>query len=81
MMKLDNPFTKTGDKLVFSKVLDRYSSHCRNGNDEFTDFLDPNSMGLFANALKKHHVTPVIFGGYAIAERKLASLSIAKKYS
>ena len=68
-MKLDNPFTEPGDKLGFSKVLDKHAAHCKSGMDEFTDFLDPHSLGMFAKALEKRKAAHAIFGGYDGAER------------
>ena len=45
--------------------------HIRNGADEFTDFLDPKSIGIFLSELKKHRVEPIIYGGYATSERNM----------
>ena len=69
--KPDNPFTEPNDKLGFSKVLDKFSMHIKNGADEFTDFLDSKSIGIFLSALKKHRIEPIIYGGYASSERNM----------
>ena len=70
-IKPNNPFKEPNDKLEFSKVLDKYSMHIKKSADEFTDFLDPKSIGIFLSALKKHRIEPVIYGGYATSERNM----------
>ena len=69
--KPENPFTEPNDKLGFSKVLDKYSMHIKYGSDEFTDFLDPKSIGIFLDVLKKHRIELIIYGGYAKSERNM----------
>ena len=69
--KPNNPFIEPNDKLGFSKVLDKYSMHVKNGTDEFTEFLDPKSIGIFLCALKKHRIEPIIYGGHAASERSM----------
>ena len=78
-MKLNNPFAEPSDQLGFSKVLDKYVMYCKNGSDEFTDFLDPRSVVLFLRALKKHAIAPITFGGYASAERNMIGFISASK--
>ena len=70
-MKLNNPFSDPSDKLGFSKVLDKYAAFCKNGSNEFTDFLDPGSVALFTCALKKHMIVPTVYGGYNGSERNI----------
>ena len=79
MMKLLNPFTDSGDKLGFSKVLDKHVAHLKNGTNEFTDFLDPHSLAMYIGVLKKHMITPTVCGGYDGSERNMIGFTSAHK--
>jgi len=73
-MKIENPFKNTEDKLLFAKVLDKYTAAEKKRMQTNTDFLDPARCAMFMQTLtnrKSPNISFMPFGGYEDAERKI----------
>lgn len=64
---------KSEDRLLISKLLDKYDFWQKTGKTAFSDFLDPSQQKLAASLLgSPEHGGPVFDGGFAGAERAVA---------
>jgi len=71
-MKIENPFKDAEDKLLFAKVLDKYTAAAKSYSTTHTDFLDAARCANFMQVLTKHSdITITTYGGYENAERKM----------
>lgn len=72
-MKIENPFKDAEDKLLFAKVLDKYTAAQNKRQGTHTDFLDPVRCAAFVQALERadRDVFIETYGGHDDAERKI----------
>jgi len=72
-LKTENPFKEAEDKLLFAKVLDKYTAAQKKQQLTHSDFLDPVRCVAFVQALErmKDGVFITAYGGYENAERKM----------
>ena len=71
-MNAENPFKDSEERLLFAKVLDKYTAARKTGTPAFTDFLDPVRAVTFLQMLKPPDYFQIVsFGGYEDAERKI----------
>ena len=72
-MNKENPFKNTDDKLLFAKVLDKYTATQKKHRLTHSDFLDPVRCAAFMQTLERmgDGVFITAYGGYENAERKM----------
>ena len=73
-MNIENPFKEAEERLIFAKVLDKYTAAVKKRVTTHTDFLDPVRCAAFMQVLQRHgsrEITIEAFGGYDGAERKV----------
>ncbi|MCL2285603.1 MAG: YlmH/Sll1252 family protein [Firmicutes bacterium] len=74
-MKIENPYKNPEDKLLFAKILDKYTAAQKNHRLAHSDFLDPVRCASFVQTLERANdgVFMLAYGGYEDAERKIIS--------
>ena len=71
-MNTQNPFKDSEERLLFAKVLDKYTAARKNGTSAYSDFLDPIRCTTFLQLLKQPDYLQIVsYGGYENAERKI----------
>jgi len=73
-MTIENPFKIPEERLLFAKVLDKYTSAEKKRVSTYTDFLDPVRCAAFMQVLQRYGSGDIFvasFGGYENAERKI----------
>jgi len=72
-LNTENPFKEADDKLLFAKVLDKYTAAQKKHQRTHSDFLDPVRCASFMQTLERLHAGVFItaYGGYENAERKM----------
>jgi len=49
---MENPFKDSEERLLFAKVLDKYTAARKNNSPAYTDFMDPVRCATFLQMLK-----------------------------
>jgi len=71
-LNTENPFKNSEERLLFAKVLDKYTAARKNHSPAYTDFLDPVRCAAFLQLLKPPNYFQIVpHGGYEDAERKI----------
>ena len=71
-MNMENPFKDSEERLLFAKVLDKYTAARKNSSPAYTDFMDPVRSATFLQTLKSSDYFQIIsYGGFDDAERKI----------